>query len=182
MSPVFLTNLIYTRISHDLANTAGALYNGTEMLKEDPTFLADTTVLLQNSAEILMARLKFFRQTFGTSLPGSVDMTAAYLQTLSTPVKLTGCCTCAMERILCLLAGDLFIKGGALFVEENEIKGTAPFIKPDTRFKEILEKGILTEKPDEAPALYAYFLAKEAGLALSCDIQEHELSFKIKKA
>ena len=44
---VSLTNLVYTRISHDLSNAAGAVYNGTELLVEDPVGVQETAILLQ---------------------------------------------------------------------------------------------------------------------------------------
>ena len=65
MDSLELTQLITTRISHDLSGMLGAVYNGTELLLEDVSFAQESASLIQSSSENVIARMRFFRQTFG---------------------------------------------------------------------------------------------------------------------
>ena len=147
-----LLQMVYTRISHDLSSSSGAIYNGTELLAEDVSMLTETTLLIQNSAKTLLTRLKFFRQTFGVSVFSTDDMTAEYLKTLTAPITMNGCCVTALQRVICMVLGD------------------------------VLMRGVKSEKPDESPALYAYFLAKEQNISLRVDLDGQTLTVYLDKA
>lgn len=63
-----ISELITTRISHDLIGNIGAVANAVELLEEgDMDFIDDIRSILKNSSQVLSARLKFFRMAFGLS-------------------------------------------------------------------------------------------------------------------
>ena len=105
MDNLILSQLVFTRISHDLSGAMGAVYNGTELLQDDPTFVEEATDLIHNSAKDLMARARFFRQTFG--LPKETDdTTKEYLETFSLPFELKGVCVNNLQRCLIMCLTD----------------------------------------------------------------------------
>ena len=61
-----LSQIICTRISHDLIGNIGAVSNAVELLEEgDMDFMDDIKSILQVSSEVLSSRLKFFRLAYG---------------------------------------------------------------------------------------------------------------------
>lgn len=61
-----LSEIITTRLCHDLAGPIGAVSNGVDFLSDsDPTMREKANILIQNSAEQSIARLQFFRQLYG---------------------------------------------------------------------------------------------------------------------
>ncbi len=178
---VSLTNLVYTRISHDLSNAAGAVYNGTELLAEDIDGARETAVLLQNSAQVLMARLKFFRQAFGLPNAQGEDATPAYLSTLSTPVRLSGVCVDALTKVCAMVLGDCLIRGGVITVSDREITATGTTIRVAPELKDVLENGAEVTAPALAPALYAFYLGKEQHIRLLLQVDEEKNFISLKK-
>ena len=61
-----ITELVCTRISHDLIGNIGAFANAVELLEDgDEDFMPEIQSMLKNSSSVLNARMKFFRMTFG---------------------------------------------------------------------------------------------------------------------
>lgn len=61
-----ISELVCTRISHDLIGNIGAVSNAVELLEEgDMDFMDDIRSILKVSSGVLTARLKFFRMAFG---------------------------------------------------------------------------------------------------------------------
>ncbi|MEC9344779.1 MAG: histidine phosphotransferase family protein [Pseudomonadota bacterium] len=69
MSDLVFTQLICSRICHDLVGPIGALGNGIELmeLEDDPTLAKDALELLKQSSENAARRLKFLRLAFGAA-------------------------------------------------------------------------------------------------------------------
>ena len=66
MNNSLVTELICTRLSHDIVGNIGAVSNAVELLEEgDMDFIDDIKSILSVSSKTLAARLKFFRMTFG---------------------------------------------------------------------------------------------------------------------
>ena len=60
-----VSELICTRISHDIIGNIGAVSNASELLEEgDIEFLDDIKSILKTSAFNLSSRMKFFRMAF----------------------------------------------------------------------------------------------------------------------
>ncbi|MBO7556555.1 MAG: hypothetical protein J6T72_04090, partial [Alphaproteobacteria bacterium] len=63
-----ISELVCTRISHDLIGNIGAFSNAMELLEDDDndiTFINESHQMLKNISSVLSSRLKFFRLVFG---------------------------------------------------------------------------------------------------------------------
>ena len=61
-----ITEIVCTRISHDLIGNIGALANALEVMEDDDIdFMEEIKSTLNFSSTVLMSRLKFFRLVFG---------------------------------------------------------------------------------------------------------------------
>ncbi|MBP5534052.1 MAG: hypothetical protein J6Y03_00905 [Alphaproteobacteria bacterium] len=164
MNDLALSQLIFTRISHDLSGAMGAVYNGTELLKDDPTFVQEATDLIHNSAKDLMARTRFFRQTFG--LPKDTDdTTKEYLKTFSLPFELKGVCTDNLQRSLIMTLTDYFYKGAIFEIRNNKILANGQALKDFSKLNDLLQTGEGEQTAANAPAFFAYHL--------SCQLQKN---------
>ena len=171
MNSLTLSQLVFTRISHDLSGAMGAVYNGTELLQDDPNFIEEATNLIHNSAKDLMARARFFRQTFG--LPKDTDDTTAdYLKTFSLPFELSGICTNNLQRALVMTLTDYFYKGATFKINENKITATGAALKDCATLNNLLQTGAGDETAANAPAFFAYQLAGQMNLDLKISTKE----------
>lgn len=92
-----LSELICTRISHDLIGNIGAVANAVELMDEDPEAIDDAKPILSISSKVLTARLKFFRLAFGLNNTGVkttaeiIKQSEEYIATIgshTSPIKL----------------------------------------------------------------------------------------------
>ena len=61
-----VTELLCSRLCHELASPVGAINNGIEMIEEfDETMLPEAMPLIGSSARLVAARLKFYRMAYG---------------------------------------------------------------------------------------------------------------------
>ena len=171
MDNLALTQLVFTRISHDLSGAMGAVYNGTELLQDDPTFIEDATDLIHNSAKDLMARTRFFRQTFG--IPKDVDdTTKEYLKTFSLPFELNGVCTNNLQRVLIMTLTDYFYKGAVFEVKSDKIIATGAALKDCTSLNNLLQTGLGEQTAANAPAFFAYQLIQQTHSVIKTSVKE----------
>lgn len=133
MTKNIISELVCTRLSHDIAGSIGAVANAVELLEEgDLDFLDDIKSVLKTSSQNLAARMKFFRMAFGLDNAllddaALVTQTAQnYLATLGNkdyPISLSLQVSAASGRKTALLmimaAADLLIRGGRINVFEN---------------------------------------------------------------
>ncbi len=136
MNKTPVTELVCTRISHDLIGNIGAVANAVELLEEgDTDFLDDIKEILKVSSSVLSARLKFFRMAFGLDNANLTDMslvektTKEYLKTIGNknfPINLNlGDYSIKFTRIMMLsvmILADITIKGGEINVFEQDCK------------------------------------------------------------
>lgn len=72
----FISELICTRISHDLIGNIGATSNAVELMEDgDLDILEDVKNILKTSSFNLLSRMKFFRLTFGLDNKNLEDIT-----------------------------------------------------------------------------------------------------------
>jgi len=64
---VKLSELVSTRLSHDIAGQIGAIFNSTELMEECPEMMEQAVELLSFTSKELMARIRFFRLAYGLS-------------------------------------------------------------------------------------------------------------------
>lgn len=128
-----ISELVCTRISHDLIGNIGAVSNAVELLEEgDMDFMDDIRSILKVSSGVLTARLKFFRMAFGVDNANleKLDLvektTADYLKTLGNanyPIKLVmklkSWQLSKMAMLSVMILADTFIKGGNIEVREE---------------------------------------------------------------
>ncbi len=136
MSNAPITELVCTRISHDLIGNIGAVANAVELMEEgDTDFMDDIKEILKVSSAVLSARLKFFRMAFGLNNANLTDAalvaktTREYLSTIGNknfPIILNlEDYSIKYARIMMLavmILTDLIIKGGEINVFEKNCK------------------------------------------------------------
>ena len=163
-----LSELICTRISHDLIGNIGAVANAVELMDEDPEAIDDAKPILSISSKVLTARLKFFRLVFGlnnTGVKTIAEITAPaeeYIATVGSrtaPIKLNfNISTPALYKIVMLgimVMSDVFIRGGELSISEtvNGLTFTADSQSALSAGKLAVMQEVLNGKmPEENPA------------------------------
>lgn len=163
-----LSELICTRISHDLIGNIGAVANAVELMDEDPEAIDDAKSILSISSKVLTARLKFFRLVFGlnnTGVKTIAEITAPaeeYIATIGSrtaPIKLNfNISTPALYKIVMLgimVMSDVFIRGGELSISEtvNGLTFTADSQSALSAGKlAVMQKVLNAEMPAENPA------------------------------
>lgn len=193
-----LSELICTRISHDVIGNIGAVSNAVELLEEgDMDFLDDIRSILKVSSSVLSSRLKFFRLAFGLSNSNLEDpeiiktTTENYLKTLGNqnyPISLVlelhtpNWGRTAMLAIM--IAADTIIKGGT--IEAREV-GQKLAVVVHSQSPLSLEKiknikmALSGEKPENniaqyAPVFYLQHLMQQHNTHLTL-IEEPTLGF-----
>lgn len=163
-----LSELICTRISHDLIGNIGAVANAVELMDEDPEAIDDAKPILSISSKVLTARLKFFRLAFGLNNTGVkttaeiIKQSEEYIATIgshTSPIKLNfNFSTPALYKIVMLgimIMADVFIRGGELNIAEtaNGLTFTADSQSTLSSGKLAVMQEVLTGKmPAENPA------------------------------
>ncbi|MCP4393888.1 MAG: hypothetical protein GY804_06425 [Alphaproteobacteria bacterium] len=144
-----ISEVLCTRFCHDLVGIVGAVANGVELLSDDNAdFLNETRQLLQDSADVLAARLKFFRSTFGSG--GGVVSVSDVVSVLQNYISVSGpkpspelewyltdddeeekidASWARFIQILSMLATDCLMRGGRVVVDKlgRESAGKAGF-------------------------------------------------------
>lgn len=178
MDNLELLQLVYTRISHDISGTVGAVYNGAELLEEDLSFAQESANLIKSSAENLMFRLNFFRQTFG--LPKAVaDTTSDYLKTFSMQFSLNKECDNNLQRCLIMCLTDYFYKGAEFKISSDGIEATGPALKDITPLNNILLNASEEKTASNAPAFFAHYLAKKSNTCISIRQSENQVQIRL---
>ena len=127
-----ISEIICTRISHDIIGNVGAVANAVELLEEgDMDFIDDIRSILKVSSRVLSSRLKFFRLAFGLSNSNLTDITtikkisADYLQTIgnaSFPISLdmsiSDTSWARPSLLIIMTLADVLVKGGQIEIKE----------------------------------------------------------------
>ncbi len=128
------SELICTRISHDIIGNVGAVSNAVELLEEgDMDFIDDIRSILKVSSKILSARLKFFRLVFGLQNANLTDFETvkttaeSYLQTIgnaSYPItvnlKIEDIQWTRPALLTVMILADVVIKGAEIDITEKD--------------------------------------------------------------
>ena len=134
MDNIFLSELLVTRLSHDIIGNIGAVANAVELLNEgDEDDKEDISNILNYSSNVLSKRLKFFRLCFGLSNTSVKDLNELYeicnnyLSTIGNPnhpINLElNLSTHKIHKFIMpgiMMMADVFVKGGKLTVNQLE--------------------------------------------------------------
>ena len=134
MDKMFLTELLVTRLSHDLVGNIGALSNAVELMAdEDDDDKEDINKILTLSSSVLIKRLKFFRLCFGlsnakvNSLEDLNNIICDYISTIGNPnYKIEYSQKISTPKIYkfimpaVMMMADIVIKTGKISVFETE--------------------------------------------------------------
>lgn len=192
-----LSELICTRLSHDIIGNIGAVANAAELLEEgDMEFLDDIKSILKTSSGVLTARMKFFRLAFGlyNANMENQDMlrttAEAYLETLggpAHPLRLDWSpvppqyARVALLGIMCV--ADTLIRGGQInvrpyqkgimIIHDEQAQVSAEKV---ARIKEVVNSGEAGDNAQYAPAAYLLELIKDTGMQIYL-VNSAELGF-----
>lgn len=123
-----ISELICTRISHDIIGNIGAVANASELLEEgDLDFLDDIKSILRTSSFNLTARMKFFRMAFGLDnnslndldlVKNTCDNYLASLGNSDYPIKLQAewenIKQVKTAMVAIMVMADLLVRGGMI--------------------------------------------------------------------
>ena len=185
-----LTEIICTRISHDLIGNIGAFANAVELLEDDDNeFLTEIKSTLKFSSTVLTSRLKFFRMVFGLSNSNldnaeTVAKTCTdYIKTLNPnyPIELHVKAQDnqhELNRVLMLAVmtvADLIIKGGTIDIGLNQKQIIARVTSPSALAQSKIDaiKDILDNKlPDNLSQYAPVFCLRNMGAHISLDTSD----------
>ncbi|MCM1324283.1 MAG: hypothetical protein NC218_08980 [Acetobacter sp.] len=133
MKQTVLSEILTTRLSHDLIGNIGAVANAVELLNEgDDDDKEDICNILNFSSNVLSKRLKFFRLCFGLSnttvksVEELKEITTNYLTTLGNPntpiyfdmaIETPKIYKLVMPAVM--MMADVLIKGGKISVKQT---------------------------------------------------------------
>lgn len=188
LSSLQISEIVTTRISHDLIGNIGAVANAVELMEEgDTDFLDDIKSILNVSSKVLSARLKFFRMAFGLDNANLENMELVgkicrdYLDTIGNqqnyPIglkfNLKSPAFTRMAMLEIMVLADLLIKGGTLEVEDNgeylaaAVSSEAPLSTDKiNHIKEIENQKLPENLSLYAPFFFLKEVIKSAGLEL----------------
>lgn len=195
-----ISELICTRISHDLIGNVGAVANAVELLEEgDLDFMDDIRSILKVSSTVLSARLKFFRMVFGSSNTNLEQISLVektirdYLSTIgnsnypiSLNMNLKNWEFCKAVMLSTMILADIFIKGGHIEVKEEadrlivvaSSKQNRSVEKMET-IKRLINENLKDRNAQYAPVFYLQELLKNIKLDL-CVIEDADFSLCLK--
>lgn len=136
MNKTPVTELVCTRMSHDLIGNIGAVANAVELMEDgDADFMDDIKEILKVSSFVLSARLKFFRMIFGLNNANLTDeamvekTTRDYLKSIGNknfPIELNlenySIKFAKIMMLSVMILADVLVKGGSIHVFEENCK------------------------------------------------------------
>lgn len=200
-----ISELLLTRLSHDLVGNIGAISNGFELIAEeaDMDFIKDTCVLLSDSSNFIAKRIKFFRLAFGLGNKATSDreeflpIIKDYLTTIGNkdfPINfalyINDDLNIKQSKIvmaLSMILADMTIRGGDITVRGEggvmELSLVADRLAPIDRIDEL--KNIVNRQGDmenakTSPLYYACLLTEDLGKNIDLASNEKTIKFIIK--
>lgn len=173
----FVSEIVATRLSHDLIGNIGSVANAAELLEEgDIDAIEDIRPILNYSSKVLSRRLKFFRLCFGLSnsslkeVSDLEEIVSGYLATLGNPnnqirlaLEITTPKIYKIVMPAVMMMADTLVKGGEISVIQNEdaltIEAKSGVALNGAKLLNI-KKAISGEEVEENPSTYAplYYL------------------------
>lgn len=182
-----VSELICTRLSHDIIGNIGAVANAVELLEEgDMEFLDDIKTILKTSSGVLSSRMKFFRLAFGLdnanldNLQNIENVLKAYLATIGSqkhPLQLGFALQNSRYSRAVMLAvmiiADTMIRGGRIEITEKDGKvlvsssgETSPSVDKLAQIKAVLTGEAAELNAQFAPVFYLINILKQSKINL----------------
>lgn len=195
---LILSKVAVTRFSHDLAGVMSAVSNSLGLLGEFGGADEETLALATNNAEILLARLRFFRAAFGNDGPltdssGTRQLFEGWLKSVENRATRFECAWNADDELplfsfrLILLAGQIvaesLIRGGKITVTAKAgekriiVSGTGQSVKTEPNLSAVLDGLDDGLTPKMTAAVFIRGLIKEH--KLTCCINRTDDSFAL---
>lgn len=195
MDSIYLSEVIATRLSHDLIGNIGAVANAVELLNEgDEEDKKDIENILNFSSQVLSKRLKFFRLCFGLNnasvktVEELEKITADYLSTLGNPNLKTQLVlkieTPKIYKFIMpavMMMADTLVKGGTIEVIQNDLGihikalSDAPLNKTKLEnIQQILSNLEVTDNPSTYAPLH-YLMSYLEGAQAPLSLKENTL-------
>ena len=196
MKDTFLSEVLATRLSHDLIGNIGAVANAVELLNEgDEDDKEDISNILNFSSKVLTKRLKFFRLCFGLSnatvksMNELQEITEGYLQTLGNPnypislkLNIENFNIHKLVMPAVMIMADALIKGGEIKVIQTEssliIEVNSSYNLDSNKLKNIENVLSGNDVDDNNPSSYAplfYLLAYLKGGGVNVSLNDNKL-------
>ncbi len=197
LSKTELSELICTRISHDLIGNIGAISSALELIEDDNGMLDDSTKkILTTGSNTLIARQKFFRVAFGVD---SQKLQPADLECLCTDYLATVCSRGnpialklhrvlpELSKIVCvcvMIAAELYIKGGEISISvsaDNMVVKAVSDFKLSASKIAAYQKILAGQKVEENASQYAqlYYLQNLLGADVSLKLTSSETEMEL---
>lgn len=199
-----LSELIATRLSHDLSGQIGAVSNAVQLYQESPDMLEQVIGLISFSSDDLMAKVKFFRLAYGVpsneekaDLEKIREIAEGYLKTkkvaLNWQFQSDVCNYSSKLVMLCAsIVGDSLIKGGEVNIYNDHnlspegldvpkiiIEGTGDMVKFD--FVDVMlgdaELDEVTSK--NLPCYMVFLLSHQVGQKIDLKMSDNMLKITI---
>lgn len=154
------SELITVKIAHDLAGGIGALSSTADLMEIDPSFVAEAPQMLKKNADMLLARLKFYRALFGLETK-SIDASLVhdFLKTFSTTIEFSGKISTRLELSLVALGIQMASAGGNILYSNNTLIVNSNQLNIKRNVFDILNKN--TPKTSELETLEAEWLMQQ---------------------
>lgn len=175
-----LTPFIVTKMAHDIAGCAGAVLNTGELLALDAQSVSEVAPLLNESAQTLVVRLKFFRCIFGTKTQIPPDIAQKYVHTLSMPFQLKGTFETPLELGFVLAATDWLPRGGTLEKTADGFKISGQVFKIDPVVEAIFRGAAVDITPHTAIVFWLKEELSKQKKSFSIQVDETHVSFDLK--
>ncbi len=202
LSAVALSQLLVTKLCHDVANPIGAINNGMELLEEDESMREAAMELIGNSAASAGARIQFYRYIFGMLKgEGIVDMrdkkalVEGFYKGSKIEVVWQSCPETMLQsdcQILCNLltvAASVLLRGGVVTIDAKAaaedvldsltitVSGTHLKMDEETR-EALLDHPRHDPTTKSVQAFYTALLVEEQGGKVTLEINETTAHFR----
>ena len=202
--PTRASEILISKLCHDLVSPVGAVNNGIEFLSDmGVDGLQDGLGLIEHSARQASVRLQMFRMCYGAGGSDSKVTGKMIYETFQNYIKDTKCTLDwdLMNHIpdsdvpagfmksllnLMVMAQEAMPKGGVISVKMNDksmiVSGSSDTIRPKEGAIEAFE-GTLSIDDLSPKSIHGYITRAYAdlfGLSVSCDLNDTEISLSLK--
>ena len=194
ITTTILSELICSRLNHDIIGNIGAVSNAVELLEDgDMDFLEDIQSILKTSSKTLSSRLKFFRIAFGLNNTNINDITTIrktiidYLDTIGNKnssinlnININNARFYKIAMLVSMIYADNIIRGGDIEIYEQDDKlytkfssTTPPILDKLQSIKSVMEGNCVDLQAKYAPLYYLRAYLEQERISISTTISNN---------